>query len=209
MSKKAFSTSWKCYPRRQKWCLCLKMTPVCLKMIPPEPDPKQVPNPSPVRKSQSPRLLTYRVEMLSHSFHVEESFFNVVKMLGPPAEMMLVFENDPSVFENESSGARPKKQVPNPSPLHKPQSPPLLTYRAEMPSHSFHVEESFFSVVRMLFLPAEMMLVFENDPSVFENDSSGARPKKQVPNPSPVPKPQSPPLLTYKVEMLAHSFHVE
>ena len=102
--------------------------------------------------------------MLSHSFHVEESFFNVVKMLCPRAEMMLVFENDPSVFENDSSGARPKKQVPNPSPLPKPKPPPLLTYRVEMLSHSFHVEQSFFNVVKMLCPPAEMMLVFENDP---------------------------------------------
>ena len=55
--------------------------------------------------------------MLSHSFHVEESFFNVLKMLCPPAEMMLMFENDPSVFENDSSGARPKT---GPKPQSRP-----------------------------------------------------------------------------------------
>ena len=38
-------------------------------------------------------------------------------MLSPPAAMMLVFENDPSVFENDSSGARPKT---GPKPQSRP-----------------------------------------------------------------------------------------
>ena len=72
--KKTLSTVWKCGSCRPNVCLCLKMTPVCLKMTPPEPDPKQGPNPSPVPKPHSPPLLSYRVEMLSHSFHAKESF---------------------------------------------------------------------------------------------------------------------------------------
>ena len=72
MWKKALSTLCKCGSCRPRVCLCLKMTPVCLKMIPPKPDPKQGQTPVPSLNPTPPPLQSYRVEMLSHSFHAKE-----------------------------------------------------------------------------------------------------------------------------------------